>query len=210
MTVNAHYLWAYAHMAQFRAAADRADFYTADGWPVAVLGRLLGVHTQRVTGRELCARLLEPELLPAIRRVAVLGTTAEVGELFALGIARAGRTLSWREHGRRESWQLDKLSNEIAGAAVDLLLICVGSPHGEALADDLRQRLPCRIVSVGAGIEMSVGRLRPSPRLLGKLGLEWAWRLLQNPTGMWRRYVLQCGPTLLRAPLDAWSTRRRL
>lgn len=210
MTVNAHHVWAYTRFSDFRRAADRSDWYTADGWPVAALGRLLGVRANQVPGRELCQWLLNPAALPAIRRIALLGTTEAAGDLFGRGLIRAGRTLVWREHGSRQSWVLENLSDQLAEARPDLVLICVGSPHGEPIAEALRRRLASRIVSVGAGVEMSVGLQRPVPRVLGMAGLEWAWRLLLNPAGMGRRYLLECAPTLLRAPFDAWVARRQL
>jgi N-acetylglucosaminyldiphosphoundecaprenol N-acetyl-beta-D-mannosaminyltransferase len=46
------------------------------------------------------------------------------------------------------------------------------------------------LIAVGAAFDYLAGTLREPPRLIGRWGLEWAWRLLLEPRRLWRRYVL--------------------
>jgi len=209
MTVNTHHLWAYRNIPGFRLAVDRADAFTADGWPVVATGRALGRSVQRVTGRTLCSLLTVPEMVPTIRRIAVLGTTGGVTRLYERKLQLAGRTVCWSRHGAREDWDIGDVALQISNARADLVLVCVGSPHGEQLADEIRQRVVTRIVSVGAGIEIAVGVERVAPNIVGSCGLEWAWRLLHNPRRMWRRYAIECFPTLLHAPVAGFAVIRQ-
>jgi N-acetylglucosaminyldiphosphoundecaprenol N-acetyl-beta-D-mannosaminyltransferase len=81
----------------------------------------------------------------------------------------------------------------------DILLLCVGCPAQEliaALIAQLRRRTGVALC-VGASIDFVIGRRARAPRLLQTLGLEWAYRLSQEPGRLWRRYLIGA-PKLLR------------
>src|SRR5262249_59635282 len=73
-TLNLQHLDLYERDEEFREAVRRAGAWSADGWPVQLALRRLGVRSTRVTGRELCERLARAaSFAPSTPRAALLG-----------------------------------------------------------------------------------------------------------------------------------------
>ena len=53
-----------------------------------------------------------------------------------------------------------------------------------------RERLDCVMLGVGAAFDFLAGAKRQAPRLLQQSGLEWLFRLAQEPRRLWRRYLV--------------------
>jgi N-acetylglucosaminyldiphosphoundecaprenol N-acetyl-beta-D-mannosaminyltransferase len=76
-----------------------------------------------------------------------------------------------------------------------------GSPHpaGELVAHALRERgLPAAIIGVGGSVDMLTGVTQLVPAPVGRLGLEWLFRFVQEPRRLFRRYFVEGVPFLLR------------
>ena len=85
-------------------------------------------------------------------------------------------------------------------AGADLVLVGFGAPRQEAWIAAHRARIDApAVLACGACMEYVAGRVRTPPRLLGRLGLEWAFRLLENPRRFAFRYAVE--PLLLGAIL---------
>ena len=97
----------------------------------------------------------------------------------------------------------------VAGSKSHLVLFALGSPISEHLCCELRN---CREfggvgLCIGASIEFLTGKKRRAPKILQRLGLEWAFRLASEPRRLWRRYLLD-GPRIF-AIWQAWLRDRR-
>jgi N-acetylglucosaminyldiphosphoundecaprenol N-acetyl-beta-D-mannosaminyltransferase len=55
---------------------------------------------------------------------------------------------------------------------------------------DHRDHLKAIMLGVGASFDFYAGNVKESPEWLGKLGLEWLYRLTQEPRRLWRRYLI--------------------
>ena len=89
----------------------------------------------------------------------------------------------------------------------DIALLCLGCPAQEMVARQLAE-LGCEsgvALCVGASIDFLTGAQARAPRWLQRLGLEWAFRLAQEPQRLWHRYLVQ-SPKILRIFV---ATRRR-
>ena len=53
-----------------------------------------------------------------------------------------------------------------------------------------KQELKCVMLGVGASFDFYAGNVKESPGWLGNLGLEWLFRLTQEPKRLWRRYLI--------------------
>ena len=53
-----------------------------------------------------------------------------------------------------------------------------------------KQKLNCVMLGVGASFDFYAGNVKESPEWLGKLGLEWLFRLTQEPMRLWKRYLI--------------------
>jgi exopolysaccharide biosynthesis WecB/TagA/CpsF family protein len=75
----------------------------------------------------------------------------------------------------------------------DIALLCVGCPSQEQIARQLAE-LGCKCgvaLCVGASIDFLIGTRARAPLWLQKLSLEWAYRLAQEPSRLWRRYLFE-------------------
>jgi len=73
-----------------------------------------------------------------------------------------------------------------------VVLVCLGAPKGELFIDRSRARLgPAVSLSVGASLDFYVGHVRRAPRWMQRAGLEWLFRLFQEPRRMARRYLVR-------------------
>jgi N-acetylglucosaminyldiphosphoundecaprenol N-acetyl-beta-D-mannosaminyltransferase len=191
VSVNAAKLVAIRDDAELRELVLRCDLVTADGQSVVWASRLLGdALPERVAGIDLMQRLLE---LAEHRghRVFFLGATPQV-------LARAVATIKARHPrlhvaGSRDGYfrpdEAQRVRDEIRAAAPDILFVAMSSPHKErwvAAAADLGVGFA---MGVGGSLDVVAGLVRRAPRLVQRLGLEWLFRLAQEPRRLLRRYL---------------------
>jgi N-acetylglucosaminyldiphosphoundecaprenol N-acetyl-beta-D-mannosaminyltransferase len=78
----------------------------------------------------------------------------------------------------------------IRGAAPDVLLVGLGAPKQEKWIMANKDRLGVPVsIGVGGTFEMAAGIVQRAPLRVQKLGMEWAYRLVQDPSRLWRRYL---------------------
>jgi N-acetylglucosaminyldiphosphoundecaprenol N-acetyl-beta-D-mannosaminyltransferase len=68
-------------------------------------------------------------------------------------------------------------------------------------------------MGVGGSIDVAAGLVTRAPALVQKIGLEWAYRVLQEPRRLWRRYFftnLNYAGLLLRALIIKWLLRAKI
>jgi len=66
----------------------------------------------------------------------------------------------------------------------------LGCPKRENWMAKHREELNCVMLGVGASFDFYAGNVKESLAWLGRLGLEWAYRLTQEPRRLWRRYMI--------------------
>jgi N-acetylglucosaminyldiphosphoundecaprenol N-acetyl-beta-D-mannosaminyltransferase len=176
--------------AEFRDVVRRSELNVADGWPLVLASRLLRKPVPaRVAGIDLVDAVLSS---PTCFRLAVLGGPPGAAE--ELG-RRASPTndVVFVDPLPRGRWDragaIGSLRDAVAAARPNLVLIGLGPPRQELLADVLRTAVEGPIICCGASIEVLAG-LRPrAPRSLQRSGLEWAFRLALEPRRLAARYA---------------------
>jgi N-acetylglucosaminyldiphosphoundecaprenol N-acetyl-beta-D-mannosaminyltransferase len=83
-----------------------------------------------------------------------------------------------------------EITDEINRAAPDVLFMGLGCPKQENWMSAHKDKLKAVMLGVGASFDFYAGNVRESPEWLGKLGLEWLYRLVQEPKRLWRRYLI--------------------
>jgi N-acetylglucosaminyldiphosphoundecaprenol N-acetyl-beta-D-mannosaminyltransferase len=83
-----------------------------------------------------------------------------------------------------------KIAHRIRGSGAGIVFVGLGCPRQEIFVSAMSQRVGVPLLAVGAAFDYLAGTLRKPPRLIGRWGLEWAWRLFLEPRRLWRRYVL--------------------
>ena len=217
---NLHSLYCWYRSPALRRHYEGATVLV-DGMPVIALLRLAGVAASREQ-RLTYVDFIMP-LLTLARdegwRVFHVGQSAEV-QARALGRVREalpgieirGRD-GYFDQGAGSAESLAAI-DEINAWRTDLLLVGFGAPRQEAWLDAHRTRIDAPAVfACGACMEYVAGEVATPPRWLGPLGLEWTWRLAENPRRFGFRYLVE--PVLLalliarRAAADALGRRRR-
>jgi N-acetylglucosaminyldiphosphoundecaprenol N-acetyl-beta-D-mannosaminyltransferase len=201
-TLNLHHLDLFERDPAFREATCRAGGWTADGWPAELAFKRLGSRTRRVTGRELCTRLAsDASFAPGMTRIALLGASEESGDRFAELLEKTGRELVVREHGPIDDWWIEGLAGDVHAHDARLVLVAVSPPDGELIADRVARLLTgyrCVVVGVGGAVDMAAGLRRTAPTAVSMAGLEWLWRLAQEPRRMASRYLRDGLPAFAR------------
>jgi len=174
----------------FRAVVQGSDLNVADGWPLILGARLLGnTLPGRVAGIDLVERVLTAG---TSLRLAILGGPPGAARLLARRFERLHRVclLDALPKGTWDTGDgVDSLKRAVDAARPNLILLGIGPPRQELLAEVLRPVARGPIVCCGATIEVLAG-LRPrAPLYLQAFGLEWAFRLALEPSRLWSRYL---------------------
>ena len=98
---------------------------------------------------------------------------------------------------------------EINGSRADVVWVGIGVPKQEKWMAAMRDRLDApALIGVGAAFDFHAGLVAQAPAYLQNAGLEWAYRLVQEPRRLWRRY-LRYNPRFVSAFTQQLVARRR-
>ena len=79
---------------------------------------------------------------------------------------------------------------QIRQSGASLLFVALGCPVQEAWTFAHRKQLEMPMICVGAAFDMHAGNVHQAPIWMQRFGLEWFYRLLQEPTRLWKRYLI--------------------
>jgi N-acetylglucosaminyldiphosphoundecaprenol N-acetyl-beta-D-mannosaminyltransferase len=193
VAINAAKLVKYQRDEDLRAAIDGSELATADGQVIVWAARLLGRPLpERVTGIDLMHALLDLARGRAFR-VYLLGARADVLARAETAISELypGIEIAGRHHGYFGPEDEDAVVESIAAATPDLLFVALETPAKEIFLARHRQRLRIPFVmGVGGTFDVLAGERRRAPKWMRSAGLEWLYRLAQDPRRMAGRYVV--------------------
>lgn len=178
---------------------DEADLVLVDGRPVlALLNRQrrsngLGAFTSdhRVGSTDWLPTVLASG---AVERVCVLGATTSSNQRFCARM-RAEYPAVELMGIPGDPWNnesIDEVAERVRGFAPELVLIGLGMPLQERVARQLAERgVEAVIATVGGAIDQLSGQQSLAPRWIGRMGLEWAYRLVRDPKRLAHRYCIE-------------------
>lgn len=171
-----------------------ADLVLCDGTPLLWASRLLGnALPERVAGSDLVPVLLE---LAARKKYSVyfLGAAPEAAAEAVRRLRVAYPSLEIAGHysppvRALEDMDHDEIKRRITEAKPDMLFVAFGCPKAEKWIDMHYRDLGVPVVAgVGATVDFLAGRVKRAPVWMRRAGLEWLFRLAQEPRRLWRRY----------------------
>jgi N-acetylglucosaminyldiphosphoundecaprenol N-acetyl-beta-D-mannosaminyltransferase len=170
-----------------------ADLIGADGVPVVWVSRLFGTPLPgRVNGTDLMYRLLERANKKAYR-IFFFGAREEVLQR-VLDVVRQeypGVQIAGSQHGYFTSADELAIVNKIRIAEPDILLIAFGTPKKELWVKSYLTAMGVPVIhGVGGSFDVLAGVIPRAPLWMQKSGLEWLFRMFQEPHRMWRRYLV--------------------
>jgi N-acetylglucosaminyldiphosphoundecaprenol N-acetyl-beta-D-mannosaminyltransferase len=170
-----------------------ADLLNADGQSIVWASRLLGDPLpERVAGIDLMFRLLQVAERESLG-VFFLGGRAEVLEKAVENVRSSHPRL--RIGGFHHGYFSDAESAEICAAInradVSILFVAMSSPRKEYWAHEHRELLNVRLVmGVGGAVDILAGSTARAPAWMQRAGLEWLFRLAQEPRRLGPRYLV--------------------
>jgi len=176
---------------ELREDVSRADLVNVDGTGVLWGARLCGIELpERVAGVDIMVNLLA---LCEARgyRPFLLGAEHHVLDAMLARIDREHPRL--RVAGMHDGYfrpeQEAAIVAEINASGADCLFVAMPTPRKERFLSQHRDALASSfIMGVGGSFDVYAGKVARAPRLVQALGLEWLFRVLQEPKRLWRRY----------------------
>jgi N-acetylglucosaminyldiphosphoundecaprenol N-acetyl-beta-D-mannosaminyltransferase len=191
-TPNLNFLIASLQDPAFRDSVIRSSLSLADGMPVVWLARLLGLPvTTRVAGSTVFEQLRAQHAMPlkvfffggphGVAQQASEVLNAGHGGMRCVGAYSPG-------FGTLDEMSTPAIIDEINASDADLLVVALGARRGQAWIEHNLDRLHMPLVShLGAVVNFVAGTVSRAPAGVGRLGLEWLWRIKEEPA-LWRRY----------------------
>lgn len=167
-----------------------------------ILGDGLGIRlAAQWLGYELKANLNGTDLFPALcqrletdgKALYLLGGQQGVAEQAAENMLKRYPELSiaGTQDGFFNSEHTQAVIDEINNSGADILLVAMGAPKQELWLAEHKHKLKIAVaIGVGGLFDFYSQRISRAPLGLRQIGMEWTWRLAQEPKRMWRRYIL--------------------
>lgn len=190
--INAAKVVKYQHDASLRYVMERAGLALADGVPIVWASRLFRESlTGRVNGTDLMERMIERAAQEGFR-IFLLGGRQDVVEEAAAVYRRRYPALqiAGMRNGYFSADEEDDVIRQINQSRTDLVLIGMSTPRKELWADTALSSLDVAVCQgVGGSFDVTAGRVARAPVWMQRSGLEWLYRLLQEPRRMGPRYL---------------------
>jgi N-acetylglucosaminyldiphosphoundecaprenol N-acetyl-beta-D-mannosaminyltransferase len=200
---------------EFREAYAACSLSLVDGVPVLWASRLLGQPLpEKISGSDLLLPLCR---LAAARgwRVYILGGAPGAAREAATRLeARLGLVVAGLDDARIDlspagAEGARRCARQVRESRAQLLLVALGAPKQELWIHRQRAELgPVVAVGVGASIDFLAGLVRRAPPWMSRLGLEWLYRLVQEPRRLARRYLVE-DVRFVAILWRTWRARRR-
>jgi len=190
--INAHVVNMCAKNPEFAAVVTASDLNFPDGQSVVWAARALG---HRPRGRVPLTHITAPMCrawVAADLRVYLLGGRPGVAERAA---ERLRREYGLQVVGTRDGYFTDSdeadVIADINTSGAQVLMVGMGNPRQELWAYAHRERLtPPVVLTCGGWFDWTAGIRRPCPPWIYRFGMEWAYRLAQEPRRLFTRYVV--------------------
>lgn len=177
----------------FAGVLNSSDIVSADGQPIVWASRLLRKPLPgRVNGTDLMYKLFALAERKGLS-VYILGASDDVLQraINRLGKDYPALRIAGTHHGHFSADEEDAVVDRVREVAPDILFVAMPSPRKEELLHrrigELRVGLA---MGVGGSIEVVAGNRTRAPALMQRVGLEWLFRLSQEPGRLWRRYLV--------------------
>lgn len=207
--VSVHGIMTAVRDAEHRYRLNHVDLVVPDGQPVRwALNLLHGAALRdRVYGPTLALKLWQQA---AALGIPVFFYGSRGGVLQALQERLAARIPRLRVVGCAEGQfrqltvaERDAIVASIRSSGARLVFVGLGCPRQEVWVYENRDLIGVPVIAVGAAFDFHAGLLPQAPWYLQRIGLEWLYRLIQEPRRLWRRYLVTNPPYLALVALQA-------
>lgn len=176
-----------------RESIVNCDIINADGQAVVWASKILKKPLpERVAGIDLMEELVK---LAAIKkyRIYFLGAKEEVVKKVAdkYTLVYGKQIIAGYRNGYFSKEEETVIANEIAECKPDILFVAITSPKKEIFLNKYKDLIQAPFVmGVGGSFDVVSGLVKRAPRWMQQSGLEWLYRVYQEPRRMWKRYLV--------------------
>lgn len=198
VTCNVDHLMKLKKDEHFRQVYSEAGSVVADGMPLVWASQILRKPLkQRVSGADMLRELggaLEERgyrmfFLGAAEGVAEKAKQQMLTEFPRLQIVGTHSPSYGFERNEEEN---ERIIEMIRDAKPDIVWVGVGAPKQEKWIHNYHRRYGAALsIGIGATFDFLSGNVKRAPLRIQKLGLEWVWRLFQEPKRLWKRYLIE-------------------
>jgi exopolysaccharide biosynthesis WecB/TagA/CpsF family protein len=191
--VNAHCLNVAYHDYDYRLALSKADLRLPDGSGIS-----LGC---KLNQSSLCQNLNGTDLFPDLcemfessnQSIYLLGAEQDTAEKVSQWVKKhyPNLRIAGFHHGHFNQQESTSICEEINRSGADVLFVAMGVPRQEIWLESNKEQLNTQLnIAVGGLFEFYSQNISRAPSWMRHIGVEWMWRLIQEPARMWKRYIL--------------------
>lgn len=194
VVVNAGKIVAMQEDLQLRKSVNESNLINADGQAVVWASKILGKPLkERVAGIDLMINLVkiahEKEykiFFFGAKEEVVKEVVSTYSEKYSDKIIAGYRNGYFKKEDEKE------IAKQISDSGANMLFVAISSPIKENFLFDNRELLKNVnfIMGVGGSFDVVAGKVKRAPLWMQKSGLEWFYRLIQEPKRMWKRYLV--------------------
>jgi N-acetylglucosaminyldiphosphoundecaprenol N-acetyl-beta-D-mannosaminyltransferase len=211
--VNAHCVNVAARDETYAKLLGESPYLFADGVGMAIAARLHGSRLHHnVNGTDLFPRLCELASRTQAR-IFLLGARPAVvdGVRDWIAARHGAAVVCGTQHGYFDAADEPAVIERIRASRADILLVALGAPRQDQwLAAHLAATGATVGIGVGGLFDFYSGRIPRAPMWMREIGLEWAFRLYQEPRRMWRRYLVGNVQFVTRVLRERWGFATRV
>ncbi|MBA7536757.1 N-acetylglucosaminyldiphosphoundecaprenol N-acetyl-beta-D-mannosaminyltransferase [subsurface metagenome] len=169
---------------------NESDLVTVDGLPIYLItSKISKNRLERMGGLDFMNNLakIRPEY-----RYYFLGAEQKVLEKVVIYYKkRYNMNVVGCRNGYYKKDEINDLINAINKSKADILFIAMGTSKKEHLLYDFKDKLKVKFaVGVGGAFDIIAGKTKRAPKWIQNIGLEWFFRMAQEPKRMWKRYFI--------------------
>ena len=192
--VNAGKIVSMHENAELKESVTEADLINVDGQAVVWVSRLFNTPLkERVAGIDLMERLVELAYRKKYRLFFFGAREEVVSKLVALYAEKySPEIIAGYKNGYFKKEEERKIAEQIAGCKPNILFVAISSPVKEIFLyqnKDLLSKVNL-IMGVGGSFDVIAGYVKRAPLWMQKTGLEWLFRVYQEPRRMLKRYLV--------------------
>lgn len=191
LNVNSINLMAKHH--QLKTSILKTNRCFADGAGIRLAAKQQGITVkENVNGTDMLPYLCQSAVMKG-RSIYLLGAKPGVAQDAAdnLQMQFPDLVIAGVQHGYVKQALTAQLIQEINDSKADILLVAMGSPMQEKWLEDNASKLKCgSALAVGGLFDFYSGNIPRAPVWMREIGMEWVWRLLQEPKTKFHRYVV--------------------
>ena len=171
-----------------------ADIINADGQAIVWAANLLGYKLpERVSGIDLMEELVKRSFEKGYKCYFFGATEEVVTKLVNIYKKQYSENIiAGYRNGYFEKGDEEQIAKQIAESGANMLFVAITSPKKEIFLNTYKKQLQNVnfIMGVGGSFDVIAGKVNRAPLWMQNAGLEWLYRVLQEPKRMWKRYLV--------------------